>query len=82
MLELALTRLVEIVGEAASKITPSDRAKYPRLPWANIVGMRQRLVHGYDVVDRQVLWDTFTDDLPPLIEKLEAILKAELPGEA
>lgn len=75
-LELSLTRLVEIVGEAASKIDPSYRAEYPSIPWPSIVGMRQRLVHGYDVVDRQILWDTITDDLPPLIAELEGILEA------
>ena len=74
MLQLALTRLVEIVGEAASKIAPTDRAHYPQIPWPEIVGMRQRLVHGYDIVDLQVLWDTITDDLPPLIAELERTL--------
>ncbi len=77
MLELSLTRLVEIVGEAASKITPEERDRYPSIPWAKIVGMRQRLVHGYDIVDLQVLWDTVTDDLPPLIAALERILGEE-----
>jgi uncharacterized protein with HEPN domain len=77
MLELSLTRLAEIVGEAASKVSPADRAKYPGIPWAKIVGMRQRLVHGYDVVDLQVLWDTITDDLPPLIAELERIVGEE-----
>lgn len=76
-LELSLTRLVEIVGEAASKIHPDDRAKYPTIPWAQIVGMRQRLVHGYDVVDLDVLWDTITDDLPPLITELERIVNEQ-----
>lgn len=79
MLELSLTRLVEIVGEAAAKIAPADRATYPQVPWAKIVGMRQRLAHGYDVVDLRVLWDTITDDLPPLITELERILGQEGP---
>jgi uncharacterized protein with HEPN domain len=73
-LELSLTRLVEIVGEAASKIHRDDRERYPSIPWAQIVGMRQRLVHGYDVVDLDVLWDTITDDLPPLIAELERLV--------
>lgn len=72
--ELALTRLVEIVGEAASKVDPAERVRFPGIPWREIVGMRQRLVHGYDVVDRQILWDTIGDDLPPLIAELERIL--------
>jgi uncharacterized protein with HEPN domain len=75
-LELALTRLVEIVGEAASKVDHAHRAQFPGIPWQAVVGMRQRLVHGYDVVDLQVLWDTITDDLPPLIAELEGILES------
>lgn len=74
MLELSLVRLVEVVGEAASRVAPEEQAQYPSIPWPKIVGMRQRLVHGYDTVDLQVLWDTITDDLPPLIIALERIL--------
>ena len=77
MLQLALTRLVEVVGEAASRVSETDRAIYPSIPWAKIVGMRQHLVHGYDIVDLDVLWDTITDDLPPLIAELERILGKE-----
>jgi uncharacterized protein with HEPN domain len=71
------TRLVEIVGEAASKIDPGDRARFPGIPWLAIVGMRHRLVHGYDVVDLQILWDTVTEELSPLIAELERILDSD-----
>jgi uncharacterized protein with HEPN domain len=77
MLELSLVRLVEIVGEAASRMTRADQARYPTIPWPQVTGMRHRLVHGYDTVDLQVLWDTVTDDLPPLIAALEAVLGLE-----
>ena len=77
MLELSLMRLAEIVGEAASQIDRSDQARYPSIPWPKVMGMRHRLVHGYDTVDLQVLWDTITDDLPPLIAALERILGPE-----
>lgn len=76
MLELALTRLVEIVGEAASRITRQTCQHYPSIPWPQVVGMRNRLVHGYETVDLDVLWDTVTDDLPPLIGELEKVLAA------
>lgn len=55
MLELSLVRLVEIVGEAASRITRAEQARYSIIPWAQVTGMRHRLVHGYDTVDLQVL---------------------------
>jgi uncharacterized protein with HEPN domain len=73
MLELALVRLVQIVGEAASRISDTTRTKCPSIPWPQIIGMRNRLVHGYETVDLNVLWDTIADDLPPLITELEKV---------
>jgi len=58
VLELALVRLVEIVGEAANRLPIEDQSRYPSIPWKEIVGMRNRLVHGYDAIDLDVLWDT------------------------
>ena len=71
MLELALIRLVEIIGEAAARVSPEGRIRYPLIPWREVIGMRNRLVHGYDSVDLDVLWDTVELDLPPLIIELE-----------
>ncbi|NOZ20866.1 MAG: DUF86 domain-containing protein [Planctomycetes bacterium] len=75
VMQLALTRLVEIVGEAANRISAATQQKHPGIPWAQIIGMRNRLVHGYDVIDLDLLWDTIRGDLPPLIAALEAIVK-------
>lgn len=75
MLELALVRLVEIVGEAAVRVSEAQQSRLPMIPWQQVVGMRNRLVHGYAAIDRNVLWDTIHDDLPPLIEKLQAALE-------
>jgi uncharacterized protein with HEPN domain len=75
MLQLAMTRLIEIIGEAASRVSTSTREKHKEIPWPDIMGMRNRLVHGYDMVDLDLLWDTVESDLPPLIAQLESILK-------
>ena len=74
MLELAFVRLIEIVGEAAARVDDEGRAAHPAVPWRQVVGMRNRLIHGYDTVDLDVLWDTIGVDLPPLIAALEGIL--------
>jgi uncharacterized protein with HEPN domain len=72
--QLALTRLVEIIGEAANRVTPETRRKHPQIPWRQIVDTRNRLIHGYDVIDLDILWSTITADLPTLIELLEVIV--------
>jgi len=78
MLELALVRLVEIIGEAAARVDPDVQGGHPSIPWRQVVGMRNRLVHGYNSVDLDVLWDTIEDDLPPLIAELERIFGEKL----
>lgn len=74
VLELALIRLVEIVGEACAKVSSETQSKYPSIPWPQAIGMRNRLIHGYDSVDLDILWDTIEIDLPPFIVELEKIL--------
>ena len=73
LLGLGLVRLLEIVGEAAGRISEGLRAEQTSIPWPRIVGLRNRLVHGYDSVDMDILWEILTNDLPPLIESLQAI---------
>jgi len=75
-LALALTHLVELIGEAASQAPQEVREQYPNIPWPKVVGMRNRLIHGYDFVDYAILWDTIAEDLPPLIAELEKIIPA------
>jgi len=77
MLELALVRLIEIIGEAAGRVSQEGQNKHSSIPWFQIIGMRNRLIHGYDQVDLNLLWDTIEIDLPPLISKLENILDQE-----
>lgn len=71
MLRLALTKLVEIVGEAAKQVTPATQATLPAVPWSAAARMRDRLVHHYFDIDLDVLWSTVTADLPALLEQLQ-----------
>lgn len=76
MLNLALVRLLEVIGEAAATIPAEFRSRYPQVPWSDIVGVRNRLIHRYREVDFDVLWGIVTADLPPLIHALEKIVSA------
>lgn len=73
VLSLALVRLLEIVGEAATRVTITTREQNPDIPWSQIVSLRHRLIHGYDTINLDILWKILTDDLPPLIAHLEGI---------
>ena len=74
MLTLSLIKSIEIVGEAASKVTQETRQAYPEIPWPDIIAMRNRLIHIYFDIDLDRVWDTVTDDIPPLINLLESAL--------
>jgi uncharacterized protein with HEPN domain len=71
MLRLALTKLVEIVGEAAKQVTPETRASIPDVAWSAAARMRDRLVHHYFDIDLDILWSTVTEDLPALLQALD-----------
>jgi uncharacterized protein with HEPN domain len=74
VLTLALVRCIEIIGEAASRVSDTVRSQHPEVPWAEIIGMRNRLVHAYFDVDLERVRDTLALDLPPLIVQLEQML--------
>lgn len=75
LLALALTKLVEIIGEAAARVSERTRDAHPNVPWKQIVGTRNRLVHAYDEIDLEILWRIVSVELPPLVEQLDAILR-------
>ncbi len=75
-----MVRLIEIIGAAAARISKETRDAYPDVPWAQIVSTRNRLIHGYDFVDYDILWQTLEDDLPVLIRTLEQVLPSDHPG--
>lgn len=77
MLVLSLVKEIEIIGEAASKISSGLKEKYPDIPWADIVGMRNFLIHAYSDINMDVVFKTITEDLPPLASEIENILSRE-----
>lgn len=74
VMALALTRLLEIVGEAASRVPSEVREQHPEIEWRDIVGLRNRVIHGYDAVDLAVVWRILEADVPLLIDRLEQII--------
>ena len=76
LLQLGLVRLVEIIGEAATRVSQEIVNENPSIPWPRIRGTRNRLIHEYDKIDLDVLWDTINLDLPPLVRELERILNS------
>jgi len=67
LLNLSLVRLLEIMGEAANFISSDLQTKYSKIEWSQIIGMRNRLIHGYDNIDYDILYQTIKKDIPPLI---------------
>ena len=72
---MAVTRALEVVGEAARQLPAALRQRYPEIPWSKVIGMRNILIHGYFGVNEEVLWRTVQEDLPPLHEALARMLQ-------
>ena len=75
--QLAILKAVEIVGEAASRVSADTQGAHPDLPWPKIIGMRNRLVHAYFEVNLERVWDTVRRDIPALISQLEPLVPPE-----
>jgi uncharacterized protein with HEPN domain len=73
----AVIRRVEIIGEAARRVSQETRDKYPQLPWREMTSMRNLVIHEYDVVDIKLVWDTLQNRIPSLIEEITKIVPAE-----
>jgi uncharacterized protein with HEPN domain len=78
MLVLSLVKEIEILGEAASRVSPEIREATGAIPWTQIIGMRHRLIHAYFDINLGVVWTTMESDLPPLVEKLERLLAKDI----
>src|SRR5262249_54048106 len=73
-LRFAIVKCLEIVGEAASRMSLNGQANVPDLPWVQIIGMRNRMIHGYYDINLDIVWATVQSDIPRLIQVLDKIL--------
>jgi len=73
MLFHALVRAIEVIGEAASKVSLETRSATPQIPWRDIVAMRNRLIHAYSAVDPEAVWKAAKEDIPALLPILRAL---------
>jgi uncharacterized protein with HEPN domain len=77
VLQHAVMRLTQIIGEAARKISPAYKESHPQIPWTKIIGMRNRLVHEYFRVETEIVWEVVERDIPALIPLLEQLVPPE-----
>jgi len=73
--QLAVIRALEVVGEAARQVPLAVRRRHPEVPWADAIGMRDKVIHGYFGVDLRVVWETVREDLPPFRESITRVLE-------
>lgn len=73
-LQMAVVREIEIIGEAAGKVSEETRTKYPDIPWVKISNMRNHLAHVYFDIDLDIVWGTLRQNLPFLIQQIEKVL--------
>jgi uncharacterized protein with HEPN domain len=71
---LGLVKCIEIIGEAAGRLSRDFRERHSNIPWRDIIGMHNRLVHAYFEIDCEQVWITLTEDLPRLLDEIETIL--------
>jgi uncharacterized protein with HEPN domain len=74
-INFAVVRALEIVGEATKRLPMTLRDQYPNIPWKQMAGMRDRIIHGYDTVDLEIVWDVVKQDIPQIKPQIQQILK-------
>ena len=73
----SVIRRLEIIGEAAGRVSRKFRDAHPEIQWSRIRGLRNRMIHGYDDIDMDIVWDTVERDIPRLIEIIELLVPPE-----
>lgn len=76
----AVIRALEVIGEAASQVSTQTREKHSDVPWPQIIGMRNRLIHEYFRADLEEIWSTVRNDIPQLMEQLSRIVPPDIPS--
>jgi uncharacterized protein with HEPN domain len=76
-LRLALTHLIQTIGESARRVSSGYQQSHPQIPWSKIIGMRHKVVHDYLHIDFDIVWDVVTVNLPPLVNQLASMLPTE-----
>jgi uncharacterized protein with HEPN domain len=76
-LRLALTHLIQVIGEAAQHVEAGFRFEHEQVPWREVIGMRHRIVHDYLNVDEDIIWEVVQQDLPQLASQLKQIVPEE-----
>ena len=79
-LQIIVGHMLQIIGEAASKVSAATVTAHPEIAWARIAGMRHKIVHDYFAIDVGVVWDAAKNDLPDLIASLEKFIPPEPPS--
>lgn len=74
-INFAVIRALEIIGEASKRLPDGLRVRYPEVPWKGMAGMRDRIIHGYDNVDYQIVWDVVKKDIPKIKPTIQRIIK-------
>jgi len=75
IINFAVARALEIVGEASKRLPPEVRTVYPEIPWRDMAGMRDRIIHGYDNVDLRIMWDVVKQEIPRIKPHLHQIMQ-------
>ncbi len=79
-LQDSIIRRFEIIGEASGRVSVPFRERHAAIPWSGMIGLRNRMIHGYDAIDLELVWTTAHERIPELLARLEALLPLDIDG--